>query len=217
MRTGSNLGGEADMPLLNQIPGYDEDLDEAFTGPFTDGLDETYDDEYEAESTAILQGQDPLASASSRRVETDNTQLGAAPGSSMLQQLQQGLPGYRDFEPENPTQANTAEFASSEDEARAGLAEGSHDATNPDGSPLDMETNLLSELQQVQRDIANRRQERMQRQRMVEQQLALARQELQHEVDEDNQWQARMTPMMGDPTSRLLHGQQQILQGDRLA
>ena len=74
MRTGSNLGSEADMPQLNQIPDYDEDLEEAFTGPFTEELDETYDDEYEAESTAILQGQDPLASASSRGVESDNTQ-----------------------------------------------------------------------------------------------------------------------------------------------
>ena len=141
MRSGSNIGSEAIEPQLIQIPDYDEDLEEDFTGPFQGELDESYDDEYEAESTAILEGQDPPALTSSRGGVSANTQLGAVPGSSMLQQLQQGLPGYRDFEPENLTQANNAEFSSSEDEARAGLAEGSHDATNPDGSPLVLETN----------------------------------------------------------------------------
>ena len=64
MHTDAQLGGEPDMSLLTQIPGYDEDLDEAFIGPFGDQQDETYDDEYEAETTAILEGRDPLASAS---------------------------------------------------------------------------------------------------------------------------------------------------------
>ena len=181
-------GGEVTEPRLIEVPSYDEDLDEAFTGPFSNELSESYDDMYEVESTAIIEGRDitdPLTSAvvPSRGVSAD-TQLGAVPGSSMLQ-LQQGLTGYRDLTPEeeNLTQATNAEFASSEEDGLAGRLEGLHDFTNPDGSPLAEETSLLNELQQVQRDIANRRKERMQRQRMLSQQLVAARQELQHEVD----------------------------------
>ena len=46
--SGAQPDGEADMSLLTQIPDYDEDLEEAFIGPFGDDQDETYDDEYEA-------------------------------------------------------------------------------------------------------------------------------------------------------------------------
>ena len=42
-----------------EIPYFDEDLDEAFTGPYNEGEldeeDETYDDGYEAETSAIFQ------------------------------------------------------------------------------------------------------------------------------------------------------------------
>ena len=73
--TGAELDGEADMALLTQIPDYDEDLEEAFIGPYLgDDQDETYDDEYEAETTAILEGRDPLASTSSRRAVSGDTQ-----------------------------------------------------------------------------------------------------------------------------------------------
>ena len=90
--TGAELDGEAGMALLTQIPDYDEDLEEAFIGPCGDDQDEAYDDEYEAESTAILEGLDPSTSTSSRRAVSGDTQLGAVPGSPMVQQLQRGLP-----------------------------------------------------------------------------------------------------------------------------
>ena len=41
-------GGEVNEPQLIRIPDYDEDLNEAFTGPYFNELDESYDDMYEA-------------------------------------------------------------------------------------------------------------------------------------------------------------------------
>ena len=67
-------GSEAMEPQLIQIPDYDEDLEEAFAGPYSGELDETYDDAYEAESAAILEGQTSQASTSSRGVVSDHTQ-----------------------------------------------------------------------------------------------------------------------------------------------
>ena len=78
---------------------------------------------------------------------------------------------------------------------------------------MDMETTLLSELQQVQRDIARRRQQRVQRQLALQQQLAEARLQLQREVEEDDQLQARITPTVGGGAGRLLHSQQRHLGG----
>ena len=114
--------GETSGADLVPVP-YDEDFEEAFTGPqfshgdFTeeDEIDESYDDGYEAETAAIFRDQEPMAS---QAVVTSGgvsayTQLGAVPGSSMLQE---GLPGYRELQPEDPTQANNAEFASSGDD-----------------------------------------------------------------------------------------------------
>ena len=138
--------------LLPEIPDYDEDLDEPFVGPNNlKEWDETYDDEFKAETTAIIEGHDhPQASESSCGAVSGYTQLGAVPGSLMVQP-QEGLPGHREFEPEDPTQGNTIEFASSEDDTR-GLSEGllDRELTNPDGSPHDMESDLLNEFQQVQ-------------------------------------------------------------------
>ena len=54
-----SIEGETINPQLVQITDYDEDLEEAYIGPFSDELDEAYDDAYEAESTAILEGSDP--------------------------------------------------------------------------------------------------------------------------------------------------------------
>ena len=117
------------------------------------------------------------------------TQLGAAPGS----QPQEVLPGNREFEPVGPTQANNV-----------GLdPDGSLDLTNPDGSPHDTEADVLNELQRVQRDIASRRRERMKRQSELEQRLALACQELQREIEEDNKFHTRMDPLMGTKASRI--------------
>ena len=48
-------------PQLIQVPDYDEDLDEAFVGPYGDELDETYDDEYEAMSSQYFEGPEPQA------------------------------------------------------------------------------------------------------------------------------------------------------------
>ena len=108
---------------MEEIPYYDEDLDESFTGPYNEeelnDQDETYDDSYEAETSAIFQdgatAPAPDGPASSCGTASGYTQLGAAPGSS---NQQQGLPGHREFEPEDPTQGNTIEFASSEDDMR---------------------------------------------------------------------------------------------------
>ena len=69
--------------LLPEIPDYDEDLDEAFVGPYNEYNeeldDETYDDSYEAETTAILEGRDPAldpqASASSGGAVSGDTRL----------------------------------------------------------------------------------------------------------------------------------------------
>ena len=73
--SGAQPDGEADMVLLTQIPDYDEDLEEAFIGPYLgDDQDETYDDEYEAETTAVLEGREPVASASSGRAVSGDTQ-----------------------------------------------------------------------------------------------------------------------------------------------
>ena len=62
MATGIN-GDETANAQLIQIPDYDEDLEEAFIGPYIDMLnEEAYDDEYEAESAAMIEGQEPQAS-----------------------------------------------------------------------------------------------------------------------------------------------------------
>ena len=56
----------------SQIPDYEEDMEEAFEGPFNEDqledleeLNETWDDEYEEESTRLLQmgGSNPLSEA----------------------------------------------------------------------------------------------------------------------------------------------------------
>ena len=69
-----SIEGETINPQLVQIPDYDEDLEEAYIGPFSEELDEAYDDAYEAESTAMIEGSDPPALTSSCGVVSDNTQ-----------------------------------------------------------------------------------------------------------------------------------------------
>ena len=99
---------------------------------------------------------------------------------------------------------SSIEFASSEDDPPVeGLDLGA--AFSPDGSPLDEETELLNELQQVQRDIAHRR---LERKRRLEQQLALARQQLQAEEQEDAVFSAavRVPPPQNLATSTNLGG-----------
>ena len=50
-------GAESANAPLPEIPYYDEDLDEPFTGPSNlEEWDETYDDNYEAEATRLLEG-----------------------------------------------------------------------------------------------------------------------------------------------------------------
>ena len=86
----SMIDGEIANALLPEIPDFDEDLDEAFTGPRGGGpnleeWDESYDDEYEAETAAIFEGSQPQAVQSSDRDVSVDTQLGAALGSSNQQ------------------------------------------------------------------------------------------------------------------------------------
>ena len=57
--------GEVTEPRLIAVPDYEEDLDETFHGPFINELDESYDDAYEEESTAILEGRDITGPGSS--------------------------------------------------------------------------------------------------------------------------------------------------------
>ena len=45
----------ANAHLTSRIPDYDEDLDEAFVGPYGEEVDESYDDSYEAESTGLIE------------------------------------------------------------------------------------------------------------------------------------------------------------------
>ena len=67
--------GEDAIAPLQQIPYYDEDLDEAFTGPpILEEWDETYDDSYEAESTRLIEGQESLALEPSRGDVSVHTQ-----------------------------------------------------------------------------------------------------------------------------------------------
>ena len=109
--------GETGGAGLVPVP-YDEDFDEAFTGPQfpeEDEIDESYDDGYEAETAAIFRDPEPMAS---QAVVTSGgvsayTQLGAAPGSSIPQEE---LPGHREMLPEEITQASSFEFASSGDD-----------------------------------------------------------------------------------------------------
>ena len=137
---------------MGTIPDYDEDLDEAFSGPFDgttfDDEDETYDDAYEAQ-TAILFNDGVMAppsgdgpTSSTRGVGSDHTQLGVVPGTSNVEEVS----GHRVSEPAvEPPQVLSAEFASSEEEARI-----EPDLTNPDGSPMTADNDLLNELQRVQ-------------------------------------------------------------------
>ena len=74
----SMIDGEIANALLPEIPDFDEDLNEAFTGPPGGGpnieeWDETYDDSYEAESTRLLEGQESQALESSRGGVSANT------------------------------------------------------------------------------------------------------------------------------------------------
>ena len=79
---------------------------------------------------------------STRRVGSDHTQLGAVPGTSNAEEVS----GYRVSEPAvEPPQVLGAKFASSEEEARI-----EPDLTNPDGSPMTADNDLLNELQRVQ-------------------------------------------------------------------
>ena len=114
----------------------------------------------------------------------DYTQLGAAPGTAMMS-TETPVPGDRDNVPGGPLQAS-ADFASNEEERAfqpqlVGALE--QDAPfDPDGSPRTEEAILYDELQRVQRDIANRR---LERKRRLEQQIALARQQLQAEEESE--------------------------------
>ena len=68
--------GEDAIAPLQQIPYYDEDLDEAFTGPrILEEWDETYDDNYEAEATRLLEGQESQVLESSRGGVSANTHV----------------------------------------------------------------------------------------------------------------------------------------------
>ena len=212
----------------SEIPDYDEDLDEAFAGPFNpdeledlEELNETWDDEYEEESTRLLAsgGVDPLPESPQSYPGGGSafTQLGAVPGSATFEGA---LPGSRDFEPGEPLQSGTVEFApSSGDETHTLPAEGTAlplpGNTNPDGSPIENEIQLLGELQRVQRDIARRRQERVQRQQALERQLAEARLQLQREIEEDMQMDVMLSPPRGDPASLLPRGSEERHQGGR--
>ena len=48
--------------------------------------------------------------------------------------------------PEDPTQGSAFEFAASSEDERGFTTSPPPDVTNPDGSPVDVETNLLNEL-----------------------------------------------------------------------
>ena len=81
MANGTNEGYEsmlddevANAHLSTQIPGYDEDLEEAFVGPYGDEVDESYDDSYEAESTALIEGSQSQALQSSGGAASGDTQ-----------------------------------------------------------------------------------------------------------------------------------------------
>ena len=72
MANGTNEGYEsmhddevANAHLSAQVPDCDEDLEEAFIGPYGDEVDESYDDSYEAESTALIKGSQSQALQSS--------------------------------------------------------------------------------------------------------------------------------------------------------
>ena len=96
------------------------------------------------------------------------------------------LPGGGTYEPGKPPQFDAEFLASSEEEARAPQLARTVEALdpeamfNPDGSPRTEEAELLDELQRVQRDVAIKR---LERKRRLEQQLALARQQLQAEEE----------------------------------
>ena len=127
-----------------EIPEYDEDLDEAFIGPYSPDdlvdLEETWDDEYEEESTRLIArgGIDPPPESPQSYPGGGSayTQLGAAPGSATFEGA---LPGYREPQPGEPLQSGTVEFAPSSGEENHTLpAEVTslppHGITNPDGS-----------------------------------------------------------------------------------
>ena len=67
-------GEDANAHLTSRIPDYDEDLDEAFVGPYGSEVDESYEDLYEAESTRLIEGQESLALESSRGGVSADTQ-----------------------------------------------------------------------------------------------------------------------------------------------
>ena len=160
----------------NQIPYYDQDLDEAFAGPseYDQEDNESNDDNYWEESQALIEATmgGTTIPRNDQQIVSDYIQLGAVPGSVTQEQA---LSGEGITEPVGPPRSGiqSIEFASSEEDSRAVQSQpsGALDpgaSFNPDGSPLAEETQLLSELQRVQRDIANRR---LERKRRLEQQL----------------------------------------------
>ena len=186
-----------------EIPQYDEDEEELFTGPAFAGYneDEFYEqDEYSVSHPELITVSEPPAAQGdgleprSAGIASDHTQLGAVPGTTNVEEV---VPGGGDIEPGSPPQSSMAmpmavEFASSGDErSQTPLGDPVPDGAlyNPDGSPLDDETELLNELQRVQRDIAHRRADRKRR---LEQQLALAR--LRAEQEEDAIFSAAVSP-----------------------
>ena len=73
------LDGEVANALLPEVPDYDEDLNETFTGlspggvPYEAEWDESYDDEYEAETANLFNGSLDPVPPSSGRVASDDT------------------------------------------------------------------------------------------------------------------------------------------------
>ena len=103
----------------SEIPYYDEDVDEPFSGPFNpealedlDELNESWDDAYEDEAARLFQdgaiSAPPDVLASDLGAGSGETQLGAAPGSATFEEA---LPGYREGQPGEPLHSSAVEFA----------------------------------------------------------------------------------------------------------
>ena len=76
----SMVDGEIANALLPEVPDFDEDLNETFTGlpgggPDLEEWDESYDDEYQAETAVLFNGPLDAVPPSSGRVESDYTHI----------------------------------------------------------------------------------------------------------------------------------------------
>ena len=170
---------------------------------FNEDYEENYYDDDDVEQYVEA---DPLGISASQRVTQHevtqavdgsvHTQLGAAPGTTNIEEVVPGLGNGPRLRPDTVSNVMPAgpvsednlqdvSFLSSGDEAgHRSILSSAELGTNPDGSPIeDMEDEaLLNELQRVQRDIANRRADRRRR---LELQLLQARRALEAEARED--------------------------------